>query len=196
MELELIAPTSFAELDDERLLVERARTDRSAFAALYRRHYSAIARYILRRVGDVHTAEDLSADVFLAAMRGLPRYRYRDIPIQSWLYRIATNSVNRWARKRRRRAIREWDVACDLQCERSIRPAESNAFELTGDMARAAMLTLPPKHQDVLALHYLEGLAIAEIAVSLGCREGTVKSRLARGRDALRERLEERRTPS
>ncbi|MBK8267484.1 MAG: hypothetical protein IPK83_03945 [Planctomycetes bacterium] len=47
-----------------------------------------------------------------------------------------------------------------------------------------------------LALHYLEGLPIAEIAVSLGCREGTVKSRLARGRDALRERLEERRTPS
>jgi RNA polymerase sigma-70 factor, ECF subfamily len=197
MELELIAPTSsFADVNDERLLVERAKTDRHAFALLYRRHYPAIARYVFRRVGDAHVAEDLAADVFLAAMKGLPRFRHRDIPIAAWLYRIATNGVNRWAKRRRRQAIREWDAAGDIQCERSAELAQSTASDLTGDMARVAMLTLPPKHQDVLALHYLEGLSIAEIAVSLGCREGTVKSRLSRGREALRERLEERRTPS
>ena len=52
---------------------------------------------------------------------------------------------------------------------------------------------LPPKYQAVLSLHYLEGLAVKEVAAVLGCRMGTVKSRLSRGRQALRERLNGRR---
>ncbi|HWL93519.1 MAG TPA: RNA polymerase sigma factor [Phycisphaerae bacterium] len=198
MELEIAAPASaFAEVDDERDLVERARHDRRAFADLYRRHYPAIARYVLRRTGDAHAAEDLAADVFLAALRGLPRFRYRDVPVRAWLYRIATNGANRWAKKRRRRAIREWSAAVESQARHGGDDDSTSAeAALTGDMARQAMLTLSPKHQSVLALHYLEGLSVAQIAGSLGCREGTVKSRLARGRDALRERLENGRTHS
>ena len=91
-----------AVLDGERELVERAKRDSQAFALLYRRYYPAIAGYIYRRVGDRHTAEDLVAEVFLAALRHLPRYRYRGVPVRAWFYRIATNEVNRWARKRGR----------------------------------------------------------------------------------------------
>ena len=191
MELEIFAPASIlAEMDDERSLVERAKRDRKAFALLYRSHYRSIAGYIYRRVGDVHTTEDLVADVFTAAMQALPRYRHRGLPVRAWLFRIASNRVNRWVRRQRRRAMAPLtgdEAACEAQ------PADGPSRL---DDARAALLTLPPKYQTALALHYLEGMPIAEVALATGCRVGTIKSRLARGRDALRRRLEQRRFKS
>ena len=64
------------------------------------------------------------------------------------------------------------------------------------ELARTALLTIAPKYQAVLSLHYLEGLSIIEVAATLGCREGTVKSRLHRGREKLRARLLQRRSLS
>lgn len=63
------------------------------------------------------------------------------------------------------------------------------------ERARLALMALPPKYQTVLSLHYLEGLSLQDIAVAVGCRLGTVKSRLSRGRDAMRERLSKGRPP-
>ena len=107
MELQICATVPDpAELDGERELVERAKRDSQAFALLYRRYYPAIVGYVYRRVGDRHTAEDLVAEVFLTALRYLPRYRYRGVPVRAWFYRIATNEVNRWARKQGRSPLR------------------------------------------------------------------------------------------
>jgi RNA polymerase sigma-70 factor (ECF subfamily) len=143
-------------------------------------------------VGDPHAAEDLASDVFLSALTALPRFRHRSVPVRAWLYRIATNGANRWARRRRRQAVRDWEAVSAAVRSAGLAPASEPA--VTSDMARSAMLTLKPRHQTVLTLHYLEGLSIEQIGLALGCSEGTVKSRLARGRDALRERLKERRT--
>ena len=164
----------------EAALVSRAKRDPQAFAALYRQHYAAIAGYVFRRVGDQHTAEDLTADVFLEAVRSLSGYRHRGVPFRAWLYRIATHTVNRWARRHRKRF-------CQTLPE-SLACVESDVADPT--VARLAMLSLSPKHQAVLALHYLEGLSVEEVASVIGCRIGTVKSRLSRARVALREQLE------
>lgn len=187
MELELTAGMpELTGVAAEQDLIDRARHDRDAFAVLYRRHYQSIAGYIYRRVGSVHTTEDLTADVFIAALRTLGRYRHRGLPIKAWLYRIATNRVNRWARRERRKALARLTVdpiSQDMPQTKAV---------LTSEFVRTALLTLPPKFQTVIALHHLEGMALADIAVALGCREGTIKSRLSRGREALRRRLEER----
>jgi len=175
--------------DEERQLVERAKHDRQAFAALYRRHYRAVASHVFRRTGDVHVTEDLVADVFLIALRTLPRYRYRGVPVRFWLLRIATNTVNRWIRRRRRGLVLA-DVDVPLPATAPGGPGEGSA---DGPAARRALLTLSPKHQAVLALHYLEDLTVDEVAAVIGCRPGTVKSRLARAREALRTRLNGRR---
>ena len=175
---------------DERDLVERAKQDREAFASLYRRHYRTVAAHIYRRTGDLHATEDLVSDVFLMALRALPRYRYRGIPLRFWLLRIATNAVNRWARRQRRGAIATLAVSRNEN-------ADTNPTSTPGDAdperTQTALLSLSPKYQAVLSLHYLEGLAVREVAAVLGCREGTVKSRLARARDALRAKLNGRR---
>jgi len=179
--------------DSDRTLVTRAQRDAAAFAEIYRRNCHAIAGYILRRIGDRHATDDLVAEVFLAAMRALPRYRYRGVPLRAWLYRIATNTVNRWAKRNPWRNT--VSLGLDREPHESPAAASPSGEDVAGHAARArrAMLSLSLKHQSVLALHYLEDLSLEEVAVVLGCRVGTVKSRLSRARDALRERLLERR---
>ena len=105
-----VSALNAAMCDSEQDLVERAKRDGEAFAALYRAHRQAIARYIYRRVGDVHATEDLVADVFMIALQSLPRFRSRGVPIRAWFYRIATNRVNRWARRERGRVLKQLDA--------------------------------------------------------------------------------------
>lgn len=190
MEMDLgMRATASAPADDERELILQARREPQAFAVLYRRYYSGIAGYIFRRVGDTHVTEDLVADVFVAALGHLTQYHHRGLPFGTWLYRIATNRVNRWARRERARLVQS------LVIDPPVEPASTDS-KARAEHARLSLLALKPKYQAVLALHYLEGMPVTEVARTLGCREGTVKSRLARGREQLRQRLEQRRSRS
>ena len=170
--------------DDERELVERAKTDTIALAQLYRLHYQAIAGHVKRRVGNRPDVDDLVADTFLTMVRYLPRFRWTGVPFRVWLYRLATNQVNKWAKRQRRWAIRQ------LGAETTSRNETERSSNDEVERVRLAMLTLAPRHQSVLSLYYLEEMPIADVARVIGCRVGTVKSRLARGRDALRRLLE------
>jgi RNA polymerase sigma-70 factor (ECF subfamily) len=161
----------------DRELLARAGQSPEAFAELYRRHYPRIGTYLLRRTGDRAATEDLLAEVFLAALRGVRRFRWRGIGFDHWLYRVATRAANRWARRRR---------FAPLAAARDVPAAapRDGADEVT-----AMLLALPPRLQAVLSLHYLEGLPVEEVARVLGVRPGTVKSRLSRAREALRARF-------
>ncbi|MEM7200713.1 MAG: RNA polymerase sigma factor [Planctomycetota bacterium] len=168
---------------EEASLIAAAQRDPRAFAALYRAYYGVIAAYARRRIRDPHVADDVVAEVFMEALRHLPRYRHRGLPFRAWLYRIATTRLHRWARRERRRPT------APLAAE----PAATDASSAEADAVRAALVDLPPRWQSVLSLHYLEGLSVAEVAAVLGLRAGTVKSRLHRGRAALAARLRQER---
>jgi RNA polymerase sigma-70 factor (ECF subfamily) len=163
-------------------LVDAARRDPREFGRLYRLHAPAIQRFLRRRLGDPHTAEDALAETFVSALQGLPRYRSRGLPFRAWLYRLAVGAVSR---SRRRRAL-----LCLAVPEETAAPEEEERRE--ADLLRAALLRLPPRFEAVLSLHYLEGLPVDEVAQVLGCATGTVKSRLSRGRSALRREWERR----
>jgi RNA polymerase sigma-70 factor, ECF subfamily len=167
-------------------LVEEAKTNPQALGILYRTFEPRITAYVMRRVGDKHEAEDIVADVFLAMVRQLPRYRCAETPFSAWLYRIATNQINYWVRKRRVRSF--FSSPPDVVDPRS-------APEDDGEQVRLALCRLPLKFQSVLSLYYLEQLAVDEISQVLECPTGTVKSRLARGRDLLHVELLKLRDP-
>ncbi len=164
-------------------LIVRARTSPDSFAVLYRRHYPAIVRYIRRRVGDEHIASDLVAETFMTALEHLPTYQDRGLPFRSWLYRLATSRVSRWARRLPRNDIQGVEEMA-LEATRA-----RHAGDPRTELARRALLSLPARYQDTLALHYLEGLSVEEVARALDTRVGTIKARLARGRDKLRSKL-------
>lgn len=186
----IIGDPGWANADNESQLVERAKCDRDAFAELYRRHCEMLLRHVYRRTGDVHVTEDVVADVFLTALKTLPCYRCQGVPVRFWLLRIATNAVNRWARRQRRHAA----ALLRLEHLEAVAASPRSPDEAWNEQhAERALLSLPPKYQAVLSLHYFEQLAIKDVAAVIGCRVGTVKSRLARGRDLLREKLNGRR---
>lgn len=169
-------------------LIERARTDTDAFAALYRMHYASIAGYIHRRTGRTAVTEDLVSEVFMKALKRISKFQRRGLLFRAWLYRIATNEVNQWARSERRRLNRERAHA-GRSTPSDTTPAGTDAQR--GEVRRA-LLTLAPKHQEVLALHHVESLGVEQIARILRRPVGTIKSRLLRARNALREALPER----
>ncbi len=170
-------------LPDEALLIAQAAHDSDALSQLFRQHHGHIARYLRRRIGNDAIADDLTSEVFLAMVRYLPRYRYRNTPFRAWLYRIATNQVNRWARRQRRMSM----LPAPEQASES--PEQKQREE--AQRIRQALAQLPTHYQNALALHYLEELSIETVSQVLGCAIGTVKSRLARGRELLRPLLNE-----
>ncbi len=170
----------------EAALITRAQTkDRGAFGRLYRLHYPTIVACLYRRTGDAHTAEDLAADTFLSAFKALPRYRITEIPIRIWLLRIATNAANRWAYGRQKLKLTRIGMV-------PLATGPIGERQAAMEEAQAALLALSPGHQAVISLHYFESLSMEEVGAVLGCPPGTVKSRLARARAAMREELERR----
>ncbi len=150
------------------------------FEHAYEALYEEVAGYVSRRTGDCHVTEDLVSDIFLSALDGLRKVRRPEVPFRFWLFRIATNRVNRWwTRNRRRERLialvgREREEALHFDPDMQ-----------AGEQLGAQLRRLSAAHQTVLSLHYLQELSIGEIAEILECAPGTVKSRLARAREAF-----------
>ncbi len=171
------------ESGEEKRLIEHAKSDREARGDLYRQHYSTVYRFVHRRVGNRHDADDIVSDVFLAMVKNLHRFHHRGVPFRAWLYRLAITQLSRWARRRRRFAVQQLD---DMSKHED---PQNDDTRLDSEMVEIVLLTLPPRLQTVLTLHYLAEMSVKEIAEVWNCRLGTVKSRLSRGRQLMRERL-------
>src|SRR5262252_10932849 len=107
---------------DERMLVESAKRDPSRFADLYEQNFFRVYAYIVRRVGDRHQAEDLTADVFREALAGIGRFEWRGLPFAAWLVGIASRLVaDYWARSGRETGnpAMEHEAAVSPEIERS-----------------------------------------------------------------------------
>ena len=176
------------EAGDDALMARVAGRDREAFAALVDRYKDAMVAYLTRLTGDRDRAEDLAQETFLRLFRGAPDYVERGL-LRAYLYRIATNL----ARSEERRARRLRLLASLLGPAAEHEPAASPAGLLRDELQRqgaAAVAALPLRWRAPLVLHEIEGWPYAEIAAQLGLREGTVKSRIHRGRTRLRRALE------
>jgi RNA polymerase sigma-70 factor, ECF subfamily len=181
----------------ERGLVEECRRgDPNAFSRLVGIHEGLVYNLAARLLGDPEEAKDVSQDVFLQVYRMLPRFEGRST-LKTWIYRIVVNQCrNRqrwWRRRRRDKALPLEELTASesvqLAAPRAECPEEEVARRENSARVQAALLRLSLDHRAVLLLREVEELSGAEIAQALGVAEGTVKSRLARARDALRAAL-------
>jgi len=171
--------------DDE--LIERARSgDTAAYGALVRRYEQVAFRTAYAVCGDAAEAEDAAQDAFVKAYAALPRFR-RGAPWRPWLLRIVANE----ARNRRRAAGRRLHLALRAARAEPEAAAPAPSASLDGALL-AAVGRLEPSHREVVVLRHLLDLSEAECAQVLGCRKGTVKSRLSRALARLRTDLEAR----
>jgi RNA polymerase sigma-70 factor (ECF subfamily) len=174
--------------------------DEVAFEALVSRHERTVWLVARRLLGDDDEALDAAQETFLRVFRALPRFR-GDAKFRTWVIGIAINVCrNRLASRERRLSrvtdeLTRTDPATGKASERPLPDpapgpeATAHASELRASLERA-LASLSVEHREIVVLREIEGLDYHEIARSLGCRVGTVKSRLARARAALREALE------
>jgi RNA polymerase sigma-70 factor (ECF subfamily) len=169
--------------------IARSLTSPHAFAHLFERHAGSLHRYLVRRVGPQH-AEDLLGDTFVTAFRSRRNYDLRRTDARPWLFGIATNHSRHFWRSEGRRRSRALGGLGDATAPDHSDEATATAFFAAqeGSVAQA-LAQLDDAHLDVLLLIAGPGFTYEEVSVALGIPVGTVRSRMSRTRQRLRELL-------
>jgi len=171
----------------EEQIVQRAiNGDREAFTYIYDLHFDKIYRYIYVKVRSRAEAEDLAQDVFIKAYEGLKNYKWRDLPITAWLFRIAHNRVIDYLRKSSREKRVDLNEADAISAGDPVYMTEQNfeVYEL-----KNALNKLPDAQREVATLRFISELSISEVAQTLGKSEGTVKALQFNAISSLRKLL-------
>ncbi len=169
-------------MTEEEKLVQRCRSqDREAQHEVYRRTSQRIYRLLLRMTGDADAAFDLAQETYVRAFTRIGQFDGKSA-LATWLYRIAVNEALQHLRRAGRAASRLTD-------DPARREAASPDTVATRLDVQAALARLTAIDRAMLLLRYQDGLDYAAIAEAVGCRPGTVASRLNRARGRLRELL-------
>ena len=178
---------SSAEREEDAALARRAaKGEAEAFGILYDRYVSSVYRYVFYRVRTEAEAEDVTSDVFMRALRAIPRYEPRQAFL-AWLYRIARNAV---IDRSRRRAAREQvtfeDALAHPDADHVVNPDAALLAGSDASVVRKAMQQLTPLQQEILVLRYVEGFDTKTISKLVGKRDGTIRGIEFRALTALR----------
>lgn len=167
--------------------------DERAFEALVAEYERPIVRFLYRYLGNMEEAKEICQDVFIKIFRGIPSFQ-NHCSLKTWIYRITLNTV---LNEKRRWYQRLKDRFLGLEGVARTTPDSVPDPELSltmSDRTRAiaiALKKLRPDHRAILVLRDLEGLSYQEIAGALGLALGTVKSRLARARQEMKDAIQQ-----
>ena len=183
-------------MTEQELVHSAQKGDTSAFGQLVEAHQSKIYSLCYRMTGNAEDAADLTQEVFLSAWRSLGSFQSQ-AAFSTWLYRLTSNACIDFLRKEKRRSALSLTTEGEEEEGRELEVADqrfSPERELEQKEARRAvregLAALSPEHRQVLVLREMEGLSYTEMAHLLDLEEGTVKSRLARARLALKDFLQ------
>jgi RNA polymerase sigma-70 factor (ECF subfamily) len=170
----------------EEALVERAKTDADAFGELYDHYFGQIYRFAYSRLHDQDAAEEVTQEVFMKALRAMPRYRPSGHPFSAWLYQIAANAIA--DHYRQHRATTSLDAAVEVvDPQRPVVELVIQSAEAT--RVWTAIDSLPEQQRTAMTLKLGEDLKLSQIAVVMGKSEGAVKLLIHRGMVGVRQRL-------
>jgi RNA polymerase sigma-70 factor (ECF subfamily) len=186
-----IALTQVAPRSEGRDLALRHRYgDPEAFEEIYQRFEQMVFGLALRMSGDREEAADLTQETFLRVFRHLGGFRGRS-SLKTWVYRITLNCCRSKLRRRSRRPSQEPPEHLEELADHRADPEERTLSHDLGRQLAAAIASLPLAFREAVVLRDVQGLSYGEIGDVLGLRIGTVRSRIARGRERLRGLLED-----
>jgi len=177
-------------------LVKRVQKgQKGAFDLLVLKYEHKIVNLVMRYVRDPETALDISQEAFIKAYRALPRFR-GDSAFYTWLYRIAVNTAKNYLASQRRRPM---DVELDLQdpeqyglhakLKETDTPEAISLSKELQEILERAIHALPDDLKTAIILRELDGMSYEEIAETMDCPVGTVRSRIFRARDAIGKKI-------
>lgn len=186
--------------EEDRRVVEEALSGDPGFEKLVKLHERMVYRVAFRFLNNETDASDVTQEVFIRVHRALPKFR-GDSSLSTWIYAITSNLSRNAIRSRKNREKVQvlapgekegqtpfWDRVADNRGVLASRNAESGDLN---ESIQQALQTLPADYREAVILRDLEDLDYQEIAQVLETGVGTVKSRIARGRAMLREKLKE-----
>ena len=183
------------ESTDKELVKRVQKGDKGAFDLLVLKYEHKIVNLVMRYVRDPETALDISQEAFIKAYRALPRFR-GDSAFYTWLYRIAVNTAKNHLAAQRRRPT---DIELDLQdpdqyglhakLKETDTPEAVSLGDELQDILERAIQALPDDLRTAIVLRELDGMSYEEIAQTMDCPVGTVRSRIFRARDAIGKKV-------
>lgn len=178
--------------DEDLPLVQKARTgDRSAFNRLVLKYQDRVVGFCVRLEGGRQDGQDAAQEAFVKAYRSLDAYR-GEARFSTWLYRIVVNTCRNRQRSWWRRVFRS-SVSTDEPEEFSVSspgtPFDDLARKRVSQRISEALRTLSPRSRELIVLRDIQGMSYEEISGVAGMALGTVKSGIARAREAMREQL-------
>lgn len=179
------------DLAAERSAVERARRDPHAFEALYRKYVAQVYSFALYELRDPHTAEDVTAQVFLRALHGLARFREQsdgpDSSFRVWLFQIARNALSNEKRRARRHRASPIEAAFDMAAADNVEAAAASRAEV--ERVWQGVEALPADRRRALVLRFVNELSTREIAEVMGKSEGATRVLIHRSLQSVARQL-------
>lgn len=172
------------EIRQEIAIIDRSKKDPKAFGEIYEKYFDRIFYFILRQTDDEALAADLCSQTFVNVLNNLSRFEYRGVPFSAWLYRIATNEINKHYRKFKGKKIFSIE---ELKVKELIEQVDEGWDEELIGRLIAFMNELPTDMLQVLELRYFEDKDFKEIAYILDITESGAKMRTYRALDKLRK---------
>jgi len=169
--------------------VQHAVKDPAQFQILYDRYFTAIFNYIFRKIDDEDITADLTSQTFLKALKNLKKYKYKGVPFSAWLYRIASNEVNRHYRLTNKKLVFSFE---EKEFENLIEQNIEVEEEIDIDYIIQLMHNMCESDIEVIELRFLESKSFAEIAFILEITEANAKMRTYRAIEKLRKLLKRR----
>ena len=183
---------------NEEQILKDIKNDPEKFGEIYEAFHDKIFGYAYRRTTNYEAAKDITAETFLKAYVNIGKFKWRNVSVLYWLYKIATNELNKYFNSHKYLP----QSLCRIQEEYGIditdnSNAETENIRLQDDLEKhqefmrinETIKTLSVKYQDVIALRFYEQKSIKEIAIILNKKEGTIKSLLSRGIEKLKENI-------
>ena len=174
--------------DEEKLVLAAKELDPAAWTHMYDGYYRTIYAYVYRRVGNSSLAEDLTASVFIRALEGIGKYKYRGTPLIAWFLTITHNMVVDPFRRNGRAP----EVPLNLKLvSRDPSPDQIAEANLQKERLHKALGRLTEDQRQVVTLRFIDGLNISEVSHLLDRPEGTIKALQHRAIGSLRRIMTE-----
>ena len=165
--------------------MDKDKNRKPAFEEIYDRHYFEVLRYLNRRMGNSHDAEDLAGDVFLYCYQHYDGYDPEKSSVTTWLYLVVNSRLKNYYRDRKPQSdfdeLEDWLFSDEPDMERSV------WLEQLRDFMAKKLKLLPERQRQVVIMRFFQNMDYDEIAQELGTSQGNVRVILTRSLAKLRE---------
>jgi len=175
-------------------IIEDFKKDKDVFSKVYEHYFEMILKYLAKRTMSGEVAYDITAETFIKAFENFHKFKWKGISIKVWLYRIAINSLKNYRKKPKAEILTEEMEGSLKQLQTDAKAEIRNLDEaLFGDddmqKLSDAIATLNEKYQQIVSLHYFEGMSHEEISKIIERSQSAVKSMMHRALENLRQIL-------